>query len=175
MMIVAEAIQKGGAEYVLMFWAFLGLFQWIYLLPVALLARWIGFRFIAHGIWISGAVVMLLTAMCWGPPMLIGAAQWITGTMPANTELNDNYGSVVRSDRSSVTVKLESGGTQASYVLEPGTRFIFLGPAWQQQPSPASAAWLTKGRRVEVDYHLRAHVKYAAKVIVWVEKPEPAP
>ncbi len=66
--VIGSAATKSGegAYAILFFWAGIGLAQWVYLLPAWLLARVLGFRAFGKGLLIAGAVVTLLSALCWG-------------------------------------------------------------------------------------------------------------
>jgi hypothetical protein len=59
----------GGREgnlIALPFLVFLGVFQWIYLAPVALLLRRLRFLAASKGVWFGGFLVLLLTGLYWG-------------------------------------------------------------------------------------------------------------
>jgi hypothetical protein len=61
----AGFLGQEGSLIVLPFWVFIGLFQWIYLVPVALLLRRLRFQGATKGVWVGGVVGVLLTALYW--------------------------------------------------------------------------------------------------------------
>jgi len=70
--LVGQMTNPEGALVVLFLWATLGLSQWIYLAPAALLARLVGWTGVMKGLLLAGAIVTLMSAMCWGTMMLGG-------------------------------------------------------------------------------------------------------
>jgi hypothetical protein len=61
---------SGGGYWFLGLWMLLGLAQWVYVAPAALFARSRGWRAVAKGLWIGGAIGTLLTGLCWGGLLL---------------------------------------------------------------------------------------------------------
>jgi hypothetical protein len=61
----AGFLGQEGSLIVLPFWVFLGLFEWIYLVPVALLLKRLRFQGATKGVWFGGSVAVLLTVLYW--------------------------------------------------------------------------------------------------------------
>jgi hypothetical protein len=57
---------RDGSLIVLPFWVFLGVTQWLYLAPVALVLKRLRFSAASKGVWLGGAVMVLLTMLYWG-------------------------------------------------------------------------------------------------------------
>jgi hypothetical protein len=166
-----SAWSREGPLIVFAFWAFVGLAQWAYLLPAALAARALGWRGLATGLWIGGALGVAFTVLLWGWNAVGPLTERITGNSHPNVLYSGSDGVVVAADASQVTVRFSNGDTE-TYHFVPATRFGYLGPAWQQQRTPAGPARLAAGARVNVDWVRRSGRRQAERVSVWVETPE---
>jgi hypothetical protein len=67
--------QEGGL-IVLPFWVFLGVFEWIYLAPLALLLRRLRFVAASKGVWLGGVLVILMTGLYWGGLGVMSLVYW---------------------------------------------------------------------------------------------------
>jgi hypothetical protein len=171
-MVLGQAFSREGAMLVFVFWVLLGIAQWVYVLPAALLARAMGWRGMARGLWLGGALGVLLSAGCWALNVAGPLRERIVGNTPPGTVYAGNDALVVEADAGHVTVRFPQGQLE-SYALTPETGFGYLGPAYRQQAAPAGPARLRPGARVSVSWVLRGGRKHAARVTLWADTPDP--
>jgi hypothetical protein len=77
----------------------------------------------------------------------------------------------VEADAGRLSVRYSASSTE-SYDIVPSTKFGYLGPAWQQQKTPAGPARLLPGAEVSVDWVLRNRTRQAQRITIWVSTPE---
>jgi hypothetical protein len=142
-----------GALVVLFFWAAIGIAQWVYMLPAALIARRAGWTGVAKGLWIGGALGTLLTALCWGGmgvSALLGslASRVPSASVPVTSSSVDVQGSVVSVTPESVVVK-QADGSEVTVTLWSGLEYIRLETNGGYLKTTQAA--LVPGARVSID------------------------
>jgi len=119
-----------GYLIVLLFWAVLGVVQWIYIVPLAMLARRFGQNALAKGLWIGGCVVALTNLAYWLSLGYLGQRnraevkqiQELEQEHPI--EYLDVRGTIVAADAGHVEVKTADG--MVSLTIGAYTQFIRL-------------------------------------------------
>jgi hypothetical protein len=169
--IVVGSATREGSLIVFAFWAMLGLAQWIYMLPAALLARFLRWRGLEVGLWVGGGLGLVFTALLWLVNSGGAIAERITGETPANVLYSGSDSVVVAAGPDRVTVRFTHGKTE-TYEFTEETRFLYLGPAHLQQRTPAGPSRLVPGAQVGVDWVRRGGKPRATLVRIWVTEPE---
>jgi hypothetical protein len=168
---IAGALQprsETALAIVIIFLAGLGLWQWLYVAPVAWIARRAGFAGLAKGLWIGGALGTLLAALWYGGMILMGVASRLAPPRPAATADSRSLhvqGLVESLDDTTLVVRTADG--VSTLRVGPSTDYILLkAPAGHERVTAAS---LRAGARVSVDAW-RSGAEASASIVRIVEE-----
>ncbi len=121
---------RDGYLIVLLFWAVLGVVQWIYIVPLAMLARRFGQNGLAKGLWIGACVVALTNLAYWLGLGYLGLQNRAEAKRIQKVEHEhpiehlDVHGTIVTANAGHVEVKTADG--IVSLTIGPYTEFIRL-------------------------------------------------
>ena len=170
MALVFGLISFGNPPAWPLLWLGMGLAPALLILPAAGVCLRLKWRAAAAGLLVGGVIGVAWGSLAWTEILSPPKAD-VTARAPAPPRDLRTEGILASAEPLAITLRLADGRVQA-FRLTPGTIFNYYGD-WESPTTPATAALLSQGRRVEVFSVARDGFFEAKRVYLWVE-PKPA-